>query len=91
MSTFVNPDAHLARNAESRTPAELAQLEAADSFVASYGMTPGELDAIMVLIRHAYRGADSPWSERQFHFLDDLARSVDDLAIDGRARQRLDA
>ena len=77
-----HPERHIARRAEQRTPAELANLLTLDALIRTYGMDAAELEDLMLQVRCLYRGGDA--TERQARFLSDLARSLDDLAIDGR-------
>ena len=77
-----HPERHIARSVESRTRAELANLLTLDALIRTYGMSADELEDLMLRVRCLYRGGDS--TERQARFLSDLARSLDDLAIDGR-------
>ena len=76
------PERHLARRAEYRTPAELMNLLTLDALFRTYGMDADELEELMLWVRVRYRGGHA--TGRQFRFLDDLARSLDDLAIDAR-------
>ena len=46
-------------------------------------MDADELEDLMLQVRVLYRGGEA--TERQAAFLADLARSLDDLAIDARA------
>ena len=78
-----HPDRHIARSVEARTSAELANLLTLDALIRSYGMSADELEDLMLQVRCLYRGGDA--SERQARFLSDLARSLDDLAIDARS------
>ena len=75
-----HPERHVGRSVEARTSAELANLLTLDALVRSYGMSADELEDLMLQVRCLYRGGDA--TERQERFLDDLARSLDDLAID---------
>ena len=77
-----HPERHIARSVESRTPAELANLLTLDALIRTYGMDADELEDLMLQVRGLYRGGHA--TERQVRFLDDLARSLDDLAIDAR-------
>jgi hypothetical protein len=77
-----HPERHIARRAEQRTPAELANLLTLDALIRTYGMDASELEDLMLQVRCLYRGGDA--TERQSRFLSDLARSLDDLAIDAR-------
>lgn len=77
-----HPERHVARSAESRTPAELANLLTLDALIRSYGMDDVELEDLMLQVRRLYRGGGA--TERKARFLSDLARSLDDLAIDAR-------
>ena len=51
-----------------------------DALIATYGMDADELRELMLLVRSLYRGGGV--TPRQDLFLHDLARSLDDLAID---------
>ena len=53
-----------------------------DALIRTYGMDADELEDLMLEVRCLYRGGST--TERQERFLDDLARSLDDLAIDAR-------
>ena len=75
-----HPERHIARRVESRTPAELANLMTLDAIIRSYGLDADELQDLMLQVRLLYRGGGT--TERQARFLSDLARSLDDLAID---------
>jgi hypothetical protein len=77
-----HPERHIARRAEQRTPAELANLVTLDALIRTYGMDESELTDLLLTVRCLYRGGDA--TERQERFLDDLARSLDDLGIDAR-------
>ena len=77
-----HPERHVARSVEARTPAELANLLTLDALIRTYGMSADELEDLTLQVRCLYRGGDA--TERQARFLSDLARSLDDLAIDGR-------
>ena len=77
-----HPERHIARAVEQRTPAELANLLTFDALIRTYGMDSDELEDLMLQVRCLYRGGDA--TERQARFLDDLARSLDDLGIDAR-------
>lgn len=77
-----HPDRHVARGVEARTPAELANLLTLDALIRTYGMDADELEDLMLQVRLLYRGGET--IERQARLLGDLARSLDDLAIDGR-------
>ena len=79
---FRHPERHIARRVEPRTPAQLANLLTLDALIATYGMDADELEDLMLQLRILYRGGDA--TERQAAFLDDVARSLDDLAIDAR-------
>jgi len=76
------PRRHVARSLEPRNPAELANLLTLDALIRTYGMDADELMDLMLWVRGFYRGGHA--TERQARFLDDLARSLDDLAIDAR-------
>lgn len=77
-----HPERHLARRIEARTPAELMNLLTLDALIRTYGMDAEELTDLTLLVRGLYRGGGT--TERQERFLDDVARSLDDLAIDAR-------
>jgi hypothetical protein len=77
-----HPERHLARRVERRSAAELMNLLTLDALIRTYGMGADELEDLMLLVRGLYRGGGA--TERQERFLDDLARSLDDLAIDAR-------
>ena len=77
-----HPERHIARTVEARTPAELANLLTLDALIRTYGMDESELTDLLLTVRCLYRGGDA--TERQERFLDDLARSLDDLGIDAR-------
>ena len=77
-----HPERHIARRAEARTSAELANLLTLDALIRTYGMDADELEDLMLWVRIRYRGGDA--TDRQARFLSDLARSLDDLAIDAR-------
>lgn len=77
-----HPERHIARSVEARTPAELANLLTLDALIRTYGMDAAELEDLMLYVRVRYRGGGV--SNRQARFLSDLARSLDDLAIDAR-------
>jgi len=77
-----HPRRHIARSVEARTSTELANLLTLDALIRTYGMDADELEDLMLEVRCLYRGGDA--TERQERFLDDLARSLDDLAIDAR-------
>ncbi len=74
-----HPRRHVARSVEARIPAELANLLTLDALIRTYAH---ELEDLMLHVRCLYRGGDA--TERQARFLADLARSLDDLAIDAR-------
>ena len=78
---FRHPEQHLARRVEKRTPAEMMNLLTLDALIATYGMDADELHELMLMVRSLYRGGD-PVTRRQALFLGDVARSLDDLAID---------
>ena len=61
---------------------ELANLLTLDALIRTYGMDADELEDLMLSVRCLYGGGDA--TEQQARFLSDLARSLDDLAIDGR-------
>ena len=75
-----HPRRHVARSVESRTPADLANLLTFDALIRTYGMSADELEDLMLEVRCLYRGGGA--TGRQARFLSDLARSLDDLAID---------
>ena len=77
-----HPRRHVARSVEARTSAELANLLTLDARIRTYGMDADELEDLMLQVRWLYRGGDA--TERQARILSDLARSLDDLAIDAR-------
>ena len=77
-----HPERHIARSAELRNSAELANLLTFDAVIRTYGMSADELEDLMLQVRCLYRGGDA--TQRQARFLDDLARSLDDLAIEAR-------
>lgn len=77
-----HPRRHLARSVEERTPAELANLLTLDALIRTYGLDAAELEDLVLTVRGLYRGGAA--TERQARFLGDLARSLDDLAIDAR-------
>jgi len=79
-----HPGEHLARRVEGRTPAELMNLLTLDALIATYGMDAAELHDLMLLVRSLCRGGGQV-TRRQARFLHDVARSLDDLAIDARA------
>ena len=79
---WCHPERHIARRVEPRTPAEMMNLMTLDAIIRTYGMDAVELADLMLQVRCFYRGGRA--SERQARFLDDLARSLDDLAIDAR-------
>jgi hypothetical protein len=80
-----HPGDHLARRVEVRTPAEMMNLLTLDALIATYGMDGDELHDLMLLVRSLYRGGGQV-TRRQALFLHDVSRSLDDLAIDGRAQ-----
>jgi sulfite reductase beta subunit-like hemoprotein len=75
-----HPGRHVARSVEARTPAELANLLTLDALIRTYGMNADELEDLMLRVRVLYRGGAA--TERQARLLSDLARSLDDLAMD---------
>jgi hypothetical protein len=77
-----HPERHLARRAEPRNATEMMNLMTLDALIRTYGMEADELTDLLLLVRGIYRGGGT--TERQARFLDDLARSLDDLAIDAR-------
>ncbi len=78
-----HPERHLARRVEARTPAELVNLLTLDALIRTYGMDAARAGRPHALtVRGLYRGGAA--TERQASFLGDLARSLDDLAIDAR-------
>ena len=77
-----HPERHVARSVEHRTPPELATLLVLDALIRTYSMDASELEDLMLQLRCLYRGGDA--TERQARLLSDLARSLDDLAIDTR-------
>ncbi len=79
---FRHPERHIARRVEERTPAQMMNLMTLDALIRTYGMDAAELEDLMLQVRGFYRGGGA--TERQAAFLDDLARSLDDLAIDAR-------
>lgn len=82
-SAFAHPEHHLARQVEERSDEDLARLEALDAVVASYGLDAGDLWDALLLLRSSYRsnpGIRGPVSR----LLDDIARAVDDAAIEAR-------
>ncbi|MFN8621182.1 MAG: hypothetical protein U0869_10600 [Chloroflexota bacterium] len=60
----------------------MANLLTLDALIRTYGLDADELRELMLEIRGLYRGADR--THRQALLLHDLARSLDDLAIDAR-------
>ena len=80
MEGWRHPERHFARRVEQRTPAELANLLTLDALIRTYGLDADELENLMLQVRCLYRGGDA--TGRQARFLSDLARSLDDLAID---------
>jgi hypothetical protein len=79
---FRHPERHIARRVEPRSAAEMMNLMTLDALIRTYGMDAHELEDLMLQVRGFYRGGHA--TERQARFLDDLARSLDDLAIDAR-------
>jgi hypothetical protein len=79
---FKHPERHIARRVEERTPAQMMNLMTLDALIRTYGMDGDELFDLMLQVRGFYRGGHA--TERQVAFLDDVARSLDDLAIDAR-------
>ena len=77
-----HPRHHVARSVEAPTPAEMAKLLTFDALIRTYGMDAVELEDLMLSVRCLYPGGDA--TERQERFLDDPARSLDDLATDAR-------
>ena len=77
-----HPERHLARRVERRSSAQMANLLALDALIATYGMEADELFDLMLTVRGLYRGGGA--TDRQAAFLDDVARSLDDLAIDAQ-------
>ena len=53
-----------------------------DAIIRTSGMDADELEDLMLQVRVLYRGGEA--TERQERFLADLARSLDDQAIDAR-------
>ena len=77
-----HPERHIARRVERRSAAEMMNLLTLDALIRTYGMDADELEDLMLRVRCLYRGGDA--TGRQSTFLSDLARSLDDLAIDAR-------
>jgi len=79
---FRHPERHIARRVEDRTPAQMMNLMTLDALIRTYGMDADELFDLMLQVRCFYRGGSA--TDRQAAFLGDVARSLDDLAIDAR-------
>jgi hypothetical protein len=77
---FRHPERHIARRVEPRSAAQMMTLMTFDALIRTYGMSADELCDLMLQLRVFYRGGHA--TDRQAAFLDDLARSLDDLAID---------
>ena len=77
---FRHPEQHLARRVEIRTPAEMMNLLTLDALIATYGMDADELHELMLGCARSTGVAGV--TRRQALFLGDVARSLDDLAID---------
>jgi hypothetical protein len=84
-SRFKYPERHAARYEEERTPEEMARLELADDFVRAYGLGREDLMSILLNVRELIRGTPRfALSQEASRFLNDLARAVDDEALERR-------
>jgi hypothetical protein len=91
-SRFKYPDRHMARYEEERTPEQMARLELADDFVRAYGLGREDLMSIVLNVRELVRGTPRfSLSPEASGFLDDLARAVDDEALERRLAEEDEA